>query len=142
MKKLVIALLGLALLLIVAYIGLTIYFNTGEAKDPPQEAAPGQAAAPANADSISIELKSALAKSGKEFSEKVNRIIEEAQDSIRDGKEEVGLAYIRNTKAFITDNFDEIQKHGDADLGMAELFKSLSVEDILRNFFGIDSPEI
>ena len=134
MKKLLKILLGVGILLAVVYVGIHIYFASGEAKEPPQGKAPEQAQASVCADSIQSDLeKHLMQNNGEMFSAQVIHTIEDAQDSVKAGKKEAGIQYLQNAKEFISSHKEEIEKMKGVDMGIIEWFISSPAEELLNS---------
>lgn len=134
MKKLVKLLLALIVLVAIVLVGIHIYFNTGDDSVASQGKAPVQAEASANADSIGNDLASLLAlKDGAQFSAQIIRTIEDAQDSVKAGKQEAGMEYLQRAKDFVNDHIDDIRQLKDIDNGIVEWFVNAPAEQLLND---------
>lgn len=134
MKKLLKLLIGIVIILVIAFVGIHIYFNNGEATDPPQGKAPVQAKASANADSIQSDLEKHLMQNNADvLMAQITRTIEDAQDSVRAGKKEAGVKYLQNTKDFITSHKEDIEKMQGVNMELVEWFLNAPAEELLTN---------
>ena len=134
MKLLLKCIVGIILVVGIIYAGVHFYFAGGEnAIEANLGKAPTQAEASANAESIDNDLEQMLkAKDGMLFSAQISRTIEDAQDSLKAGKEEAGLAYLQNAKDFITKQMEEIKQLDDIDMGLVELLLNTDPKDLLQ----------
>ena len=134
MKKLLKLLIGIVIILVIAFVGIHIYFNNGEATDPPQGKAPVQAKASANADSIQSDFEKHLKQNnGELFTAQLFRTIEDAKDSVKAGKTEAGIQYLQNAKDFISSHKADIEKMKGVDMGIIEWIISSPVEELLNS---------
>lgn len=134
MKLLLKCVVGIILVVGIIYAGVHFYFAGAEnAVEANLGKAPTQAEASANAESIDNDLEQMLkAKDGMLFSAQISRTIEDAQDSLKAGKEEAGLAYLQNTKDFITKHMEEIKQLDGIDMGLVELLLNTDPKDLLQ----------
>lgn len=134
MKKLLKLLLGVVIVLVIGIIGFHFYLAGGEdATELPQGKAAAQAEASFNADSIQNDLERHLVeKNGEMLTAQIIRTIEDANDSIKNGKKEAGVAYLTNAKSFISEHMDSIRVLKGVDMNIVNWFVNTPDEELLN----------
>lgn len=135
MKRLFKLLLGIVVLLGIVYAAIHFYFEGGEdATELVQGEPPVQAQGTADADLIVSDLEGMLqANDGAMMWAQISRIIEDARDSAKAGKDDVAIQYIQNTKDFIAAHLDEVKALEGMDVELVEWLVNTQIEKVLNN---------